>query len=170
MVVDPVSRAAVIVGLCALSVGVSGSIAVASRAPQKQANSAASKSDEPKSAVPAFTEVEAAQLLDEMRHALETDSRRRFLKLFDAAKMPNYATFRDQMEEFFAKYDAIRVRYHLTQAVREGDVGVAVADFELEAAPDGGPSVRRNGPLRLGAVWDGKRWKMFEIEPRAMFR
>jgi len=84
--------------------------------------------------------------------------------------MPNYAAFKDQVAEFFEKYEAFRVRYHITQTSTEGGLGVVLADLELEAAPVGAdvPNVRKTAQLRLVTAWDGKRWRIVDWAPRSV--
>ena len=120
-----------------------------------------------KSATPVFSEADAARLLAELQQAVEGSNRRAFLRLLDAGKMPNYATFQDQVTEFFEKYESFRMHYHVTQASAEGSLGVVLADVELETTPAGAPvPVRRSSQLRLLAAWDGKQWKIVDLSPR----
>jgi hypothetical protein len=118
-----------------------------------------------------FSEADAARLFGELARALEAMDQRAVLKLFDANKVPDYAVFRDQVAEFFEKYEAVRVRYHLTQASPQGELGVALADLELEKTGVGAnvPNVRQNFQSRLVAAWDGKRWKIVDVAPRSIF-
>ena len=117
---------------------------------------------------PAFAEADAVRLLDELRRALETENRSRFLKAFDAKRMPGYAAFRDQVASFFARYGEFAVRYHVTQMTMDGDLGGAMADFEFDARPVDGvsPNIRRRVSLRLVCAWDGKQWKIVDLSPR----
>lgn len=117
---------------------------------------------------PTFAEVDAVHLMDGMRHALESNKRGRFLKMFDAKRMPGYAVFRDQVSAFFATYDAFQVRYQVTQAAMDGEFGAALATFELDARPSDGvtPNVRKSVALRLIAAWDGKQWRIVDLAPR----
>lgn len=125
------------------------------------------RAKEPNSAAPAFSEADAARLLAEVQQALEGNNQRRFLQLFDAGRMPNYAAFQDQVAEFFEKYESFRVRYHITQTSAEGELGLVLADFELEATPTGAyvPNVRKHAQLRLVTAWDGKRWRVVDWRP-----
>jgi predicted secreted protein len=118
-----------------------------------------------------FGEAEAAGVLDRFRQALESNSQRRLLKLFDAAKMPDYPAFRDQVAQFFDKYEAFRVQYRITQVSDEENVGVALVDFQLEATPSGdaSPNVRKHAQLRLVMSWEGKQWKIVDLAPRGLF-
>ncbi len=131
---------------------------------EQASQSAHSDSNSP----PAFSEADAVRLLDELRRAFETDNRSRFLKAFDAKRMPGYAAFRDQVASFFARYGEFGVRYHVTQATMDGELGGAMADFEFDAQPRDGvtPSIRRRVTLRLVCAWDGKQWKIADLSPR----
>src|SRR6266852_5099323 len=144
---DMVTLLAVGVGLC----GVARPAVRASAPPQgqKAGNAAAN-----------FSEADAARVFDGLRQALESNSERRLLKLFDAARMPDYPACRDQVAQFFDEYESFQVRYHIAQVSSEGRVGVATADFEVEATPSRGtsPNVRRNVQLRLVLAWDGRQW------------
>lgn len=119
-------------------------------------------------APPVFVEADGVRLIDELRRALETENRGRFLKAFDAKRMPGYAAFRDQVADFFARYGEFQVRYHVTQTTMDGEFGAEVADFEIDATPRDGvsPNVRKRVPLRLVCGWDGKQWKIVDLSPR----
>jgi hypothetical protein len=120
---------------------------------------------------PEFAEADAARMLDAMRQALESNSRSRFLKLFDAARMPGYAAFRDEVVEFFETYNSMRMNYQIIQVAMEGEFGAVVAQITLEASPqDGTPSVRRSAQTRLVLAWDGKTWRAVDLAPRDLFR
>ena len=121
---------------------------------------------------PVFAEADAARVMDELRQALEAGSRSRFLKAFDARRMPGYAAFRDQVTEFFDKYDGFQVQYHVNQVATDGEFGGVVADVVIDAAPAGGkaPNIRRNAPVRLVLAWDGKQWKVTDWSPRSLLR
>ena len=53
--------------------------------------------------------------MGEMRQALESNNRNAFLKLFDARRMPGYTLFRDQVAEFFGRYNSFQTEYHVMQ-------------------------------------------------------
>jgi len=169
-------RSAVIRGMVALlavGVGLCGSARPAVRAnlpPQEQR--AEQKAGNAPDKAANFSEADAARVLEGLRQALESNNERRLLKLFDASRMPDYPAFRDQVAQFFDEYEAFQVHYHITQVSTEGRVGVATADFELEATPSRAtsPNVRRNVQLRLVLAWDGKQWRMIDLAPRGLFR
>lgn len=121
---------------------------------------------------PPFTDAEAVHLMNEMRQALESNHRTRLLKIFDARRMPNYPAFRDQVSEFFERYDSFQVQYHVTEVRNDGQFGAVLADVVLEAAVANGnmPDVRRSVQMRLVTAWDGKQWKIVDLTPRSLFQ
>jgi hypothetical protein len=121
---------------------------------------------------PAFAAADAVRVLDGLRQALESGSRSRFLKGFDGRRMPGYAAFRDQVAEFFERYDSVRLQYRVTKTAMDGEFGAVVAEVGIDAVPvDGtGPGVRRDGSVRLVVDWDGKGWKIIDLAPRNLFR
>jgi hypothetical protein len=121
---------------------------------------------------PAFAAADAVRVLDGLRQGLESGREGRFLKAFDGRRMPGYAEFRDQMAEFFGKYDSFRMKYRVTQTVMDGEFGAVVAEVGIDAVPvDGtGPGVRRDASVRLVLDWDGKGWKIIDLAPRSLFR
>ncbi|MBZ5597768.1 MAG: nuclear transport factor 2 family protein [Acidobacteriia bacterium] len=118
-----------------------------------------------------FSDADAARVLDRFRQALESYNQRGLLKLFDAGKMPDYPAFRDQVQQFFDKYEAFQVQYRITQVSDEEHVGVALADFQVEATPneEASPNVRRQVQLRLVLAWEEKKWKIVDLAPRGLF-
>ena len=78
---------------------------------------------------------------------------------------------RDQVTQFFEKYQAFQVRYHLTQTASENEFGIVVADFALEATPNGSasPNVRKNVQLRLVLAWNDREWKIVDLAPLTLF-
>jgi hypothetical protein len=154
-------RAAVVLGLAMVGAGWLAS----GQEPQRETKTNAGPR-------PVFAGPDAVHVMEELRQALESNSRSRFLKLFDGRRMPGYAAFRDQVAEFFAKYDSFQVQYHLTQVAMHGEFGAVVADVGIDAAPGDGvtPNVRSNAPVRLVVAWDGKQWKVVDLWPRSLFR
>ena len=124
------------------------------------------------SATPAFSEADAVRILSDLRQGLESDNPHRFLKLFDAKKMPGFAAFRDQISEFFETYGPIRMNYHVTQVTTDGDFGAAVVEITLDGPgrQSGTSNLRRTLPARAVFGWDGKTWKIVDWSPREMFR
>jgi len=121
---------------------------------------------------PVFTEADAVRVLDQMRQAFESHNRSRFLKLFDTRRMPGFAVFRDEMDEFFETYHSIRMNYQLTQVTTDGEFGGLMMNMTLEAAPSeaGTPGVRRDVQARFLLAWDGKGWRIADLAPRNLFK
>lgn len=129
------------------------------------------QADSPESKTAQFSDADAARVLDRFRQALESNNQRGLLKLFDAGKMPDYPAFRDQVAQFFDKYEAFQVQYRITQVSDEEHVGVALVDFQVEATPneEASPNVRRQVQLRLVLAWEEKQWKIVDLAPRGLF-
>ena len=144
-------------------------VAACTPAEAQDEKSAPSKSA---AATPAFSEADAARILGDLRQGMESDNPRRFLKLFDARKMPGFAAFRDQISEFFETFGPIRMNYHVIQVTTEGDFGAAVVEVMLDgpARQGGSSNLRRTSPARAIFGWDGKTWKVVDWSPREMFR
>lgn len=121
---------------------------------------------------PAFNEADAVRVLSDLRQAIESDNRGRFLKPFDAKKMPGFAAFRDQIAVFFETYGPIRMNYHVTQATTGGDFGAAVVEIMLDGPARQGATanLRKTVSTRVVFGWDGKAWKIVDWSPREMFR
>jgi SnoaL-like protein len=142
-------------------------------APAQTANGdhAPSQADSPEIKTAKFSDADAARVLDRFRQALESNNQRGLLKLFDAGKMRDYPAFRDQVAQFFDKYEAFQVQYRITQVSDEEHVGVALVDFQMEATPneEASPNVRRQVQLRLVLAWEEKKWKIVDLAPRGLF-
>jgi hypothetical protein len=117
---------------------------------------------------PAFSESDAADVLSRMRLALEAYDNSAFLKLFDPARMADYPSFRDQISQFFDKYQSFVVSYQLQQVSTQDAAGIVLGNFSLEATGSG-PNLRRNVQLRLVMGWDGKQWKIIDLAPLGLF-
>jgi hypothetical protein len=132
----------------------------------------AGKATEKSPATAVFNEADAVRVLSDLRQAAESDNRGRFLKPFDAKKMPGFAAFRDQIAEFFETYGPIRMNYHVTQATTDGDFGAAVVEVTLDGPARQGATanLRKTVSTRLVFGWDGKAWKIVDWSPREMFR
>jgi hypothetical protein len=103
---------------------------------------------------------------------MESDNPRRFLKSFDAKKMPGFAAFRDQIAEFFEKYGPIRMNYRVTQVTTAGEFASAAVEVALDASARQGATsnLRTTTSVRAVFGWDGKTWKIVDWSPREMFR
>jgi hypothetical protein len=121
---------------------------------------------------PTFSEADAARVMDNLRQAMESENFRRFLKLFDAKKMPGFAAFRDQVSVFFERLGPMHMTFQLKQVTTDGEFGAAVAEITLEAIAKQSttPNVRRTIPVRLVLGWDGKAWKIVDWSPREFFQ
>jgi hypothetical protein len=121
---------------------------------------------------PVFSEADAARVMDSLRQSLESENPKRFLKLFDAKKMPGFAAFRDQVSVFFEKFGPIRMTYQVTQVTTEGEFGAAIAEITLEAAAKQGTeaNLRRAVAVRIVLGWDGKAWTIVDWSPRELFQ
>ena len=119
-----------------------------------------------------LTEKEAAHVMDGMRKALESNRPNRLTAMFDPARMPEFPVFRDQLEQFFTRYESVRVRYHVDQIAQDGGFGSIVSEFFLEALPvsDGLPGLRRRAQMRVVLAWDGSEWKIADLSPRNFFQ
>jgi hypothetical protein len=129
----------------------------------------AQKTSPPAAKAPSFSESDAADALSRMRLALEGYDKSAFLKLFDPARMANYPAFRDQISQFFDKYQSFVVSYQLQQVSTEDAAGIVLSNFSLEATGATVANLRRNFQLRLVMAWDGKQWKIVDIAPLGLF-
>jgi hypothetical protein len=120
---------------------------------------------------PAFSESEAADALAGMRQSLQAYDKSAFLKLFDSGRMADYPSFRDEISQFFDKYQSFVVNYQLQQVSSEDGAGIVLASFAMEAAPSDrtAPNLRRNVQLRLVMQWNGKQWKIVDLAPLGLF-
>lgn len=121
---------------------------------------------------PVFSEADAARVMDNLRQAMESENSRRFMKLFDAKKMPGFAAFRDQVSVFHERFGLILMTYQLTQVTTDGEFGAAMADITMNATAKQTttPNLRRTVSVRLVLDWDGKAWKIVDWSPRDFFQ
>jgi hypothetical protein len=119
-----------------------------------------------------FTDQDAASLMDRFRQALQSGNRSRTLKLFDNVRMPGFPVFRDELSQFFARYQPPTSDYRISQISQDGALGAVVAEFTMEAVPwtDGQPVLHRRTQVRLVTSWDGKEWKIADLSPRSLFQ
>jgi hypothetical protein len=145
---------------------------VASLVASSLAASAQTAPSAPTAAPRAFQEQDAANLMDRLHQALQSESRSRTLKLFDATRMPGFPVFRDEIAQFFAQYQPPGVDYHIQQVSQDGALGAIIAEFVIEAIPwtDGQPALHRRAQVRLITSWDGKEWKIADLSPRDLFQ
>ena len=118
----------------------------------------------------AFDAQAASRLLRQLSEALQGQSQKKFLALFDLDRMKESALFRQQIASFFSRTISIRVHLNLGEIAVEGDRGTIAVDAEMEAEPgDGSPIVRRNDRLNFTAANSGGTWKFVELQPRSFF-
>lgn len=110
--------------------------------------------------------------MDNLRQAMESENSRRFMKLFDAKKMPGFAAFRDQVSVFHERFGLILMTYQLTQVTTDGEFGAAMTDITMNATAKQTttPNLRRTVSVRLVLDWDGKAWKIVDWSPRDFFQ
>jgi hypothetical protein len=118
----------------------------------------------------AFDAQAASRLLRDLSEALQGQSQKKFLALFDLDRMKDSALFRQQIASFFSRTISIRVHLNLGETAVEGDGATVAVDAQMEAAPgDGGPIVRRNDRLNFTVANTGGTWKFVELQPRSFF-
>jgi len=122
-----------------------------------------------KPVLPAFTEEDAVRILDNLSQALEANDPDGLLKAFDRDQMPNYDSFRDQIFNFFGAYPEFLTHYHLRQVAMEENRALMLTDFELQERSPQGQPVRKQAQLRFLLRWNGKQWKIVDLNPRAFF-
>ena len=118
----------------------------------------------------AFDAQAASRLLRQLSEALQGQSQKKFLALFDLDRMKDNALFRQQIASFFSRTISIRVHLNLGEKTVEGERATVAVDAEMEAEPgDGGPIVRRNDRLNFSVANSGGTWKFVELQPRSFF-
>ena len=127
------------------------------------------------SSVPASS-AEAEQVVEgvlkELRRGFEGHSQHRVQSAFDAERFPNYLAFMDRLEQFFAAFDPIVIRYRVLEAQRTGDDATALVEMQMEADPPegrGGVPLRRDQQLQVTVHRAGKTWKITDLRPREFF-
>jgi hypothetical protein len=119
-----------------------------------------------------FTDADGADVLSRLQKAFESNRQSRVLQVFDSARMPGFAAFRDQLIQFQTQYPQVLMRHKLQQTAQDNDLGAVVADLEMEATPlsDGAPVLRRRAQVRFVLSWDGKAWRIADLTPRNFFQ
>ena len=118
----------------------------------------------------AFDAQAASRLFGQLSEALQGQSQKKFLALFDLDRMKDSALFRQQIASFFSRTISIRVHLNLGETAVEGDRATIAVDAEMEAEPgDGSPIVRRNDRLNFTVANSGGTWKFVELQPRSFF-
>jgi len=118
-----------------------------------------------------FSEAIAARLLDQIRDGLEGQNSDRVLGVFDAEKMANYPAFRDQIRALFQAYESFRTSCQIAQSWPEGEKGLVIVNFQLEAVSRGesAPAERRSAQIRIEMERGRKGWRIVALEPRGFF-
>lgn len=117
-----------------------------------------------------FNERIANDVLGQIRDGLEGHSRRLMLSAFDADKMDGYLSFEDQIDAYFERYEAFRVRFRISNVTVEGTKGVVLVDTEMEQIPRGGAQPqRKRGLLRFELELGRKGWRVVDFRDRSFF-
>ena len=117
-----------------------------------------------------FNERIANDVLGQIRDGLEGHSRRLMLSAFDSDKMDGYLSFEDQIDAFFERYEAFRVRFRISNVTVEGTKGVVLVDTEMEEIPRGGAQpVRKRAQLRFELELGRKGWRVVDFRDRGFF-
>ena len=147
------------------------SASTGNRKSKNQKKSKSESSDEPDDLDSVtFSEGVANIVISRIRNGLEGHGPRLMLSVFDADKMSDYPNFENQTEAFFAHYQSFRVHSRIIQATTEGDKGILLCDFEMEAIPVGdAPPVRKQDQLRFELERGSKGWKIVDLKPRDFF-
>jgi hypothetical protein len=136
-------------------------------ATQATAQAAQPKQPPPKSA---FDAQIASRLLRELSEALQGQSQKKFLALFDLPRMKDSDLFKQQIASFFSQTISIRVHLNLGETAVEGDRATIAVEAQMETEPaNGGPMARRNDQLNFTVANDGGTWKFVELHPRSFF-
>jgi hypothetical protein len=131
------------------------------------AQAAPPKQPPPQSAFDAQT---ASRLLRQLSEALQGQSQKKFLALFDLDRMKDSGIFRQQIASFFSRTISIRVHLNLGETAIDGDKATIAVDAQMEAEPgDGSPIVRRNDRLTFTVANSGGMWKFVDVQPRSFF-
>lgn len=131
------------------------------------AQTAPPKQPPPQSAFDAQT---ASSLLRQLSEALQGQSQKKFLALFDLPRMKDSALFKQQIASFFSQTISIRVHLNLGETGVEGDRSTIAVEAQMEAEPgNGGPTARRNDRLNFTLANAGGTWKFVELQPRSFF-
>lgn len=112
----------------------------------------------------------ASRMLLQLSEALQGQSQKKFLALFDLPRMKDSALFKQQIASFFSQTIAIRVHLNLGETAVEGDRATIAVEAEMEAEPaNGGPIARRNDRLNFTVANTGGTWKFVDLQPRSFF-
>jgi hypothetical protein len=118
-----------------------------------------------------FSDAVAARLLEQVTQGFITNNRGQVLSAFNAARMKDYARFRENIAALFAKYESFRAAYRLRQFWPQGERGVVMVEFELEGTPleEGTRPFRRSQQLRFEFERGREGWRIVDVVPRSFF-
>lgn len=112
----------------------------------------------------------ASRLLRELSEALQGQSQKKFLALFDLPTMKDSDLFKQQIASFFSQTVAIRVHLNMGETSIDGDKAIVAVEAEMEAEPsNGGPISRRSDRLNFTVANSSGTWKFIELQPRSFF-
>lgn len=110
-------------------------------------------------------------VLSDFQRGFETHNLDKVLSVFDAAAMPGFAQFRDQMVAYFRLHESFNLRYQLLQVTADNGFGTATADIEMDDDPlDTLPTPkRRSTQMRLQIKRTPKGWRIIGLRPMEFF-
>lgn len=110
-------------------------------------------------------------VLSDFQRGFETHNLDKVLSVFDAAAMPGFAQFRDQMVAYFRLHESFNLRYQLLQVTADNGLGTATADIEMDDDPlDTLPTPkRRSTQMRFLIKRTPKGWRIIGLRPMEFF-
>ena len=110
-------------------------------------------------------------VLSEFQSGFETHNLDKVLSVFDAAVMPGFAQFRDQMVAYFRLHESFKLRYQLLQVTADDGLGMATVDIEMDDDPlDTLPTPkRRSTQMRIEIKRTPKGWRVIGLDPMEFF-
>jgi len=110
-------------------------------------------------------------VLSDFQRGFETHNLNKVLSVFDAAAMPGFAQFRDQMVAYFRLHESFNLRYQLLQVTADNGLGTATADIEMDDDPlDTLPTPkRRSTQMRFQIKRTPKGWRIIGLRPMEFF-
>lgn len=139
--------------------------------PAATGKSTKTKKSKPEKAIPTeFSEEIAKHLLGEIRQGLEAHNPRQMLAVFDREKMDGYFALEDRLYAYFNRYDGFRAYYRILESSTDGERGIALAEWQVEAIPASGPQQRREGQVKFEFAVGKSGWKVVEFTPRDFFQ
>jgi hypothetical protein len=139
--------------------------------PAAAGKSAKTKKSKPEKAIPAeFSEDVAKQVLSQIRQGLQGHNPQGMLAAFDKERMDGYYAVEDRLYSYFNRYDSFSAFFRILQISPEKDRGVALTEWQIEAAPASGPPVRREGQVKFEFAVGKDGWKIVDFTPRDFFQ